>query len=281
MNTLRETPANRTRRSRSIPWKLVQQGSLHLLPVYYLLRLSDLAREGIEHSGSFRFADHIYQGQPSGRTPIGRWLDAQLLAMPAARAFRRRYQRAADVIHAAAERHPLTGNPLRVLAVPCGLPRDIVDVSRKLATTNPRALERIEYHGLDIDPHVIDRARAMTFGRGLGATRFHRGNALNARAYPSCRFDLIVSTGLGDFLGDSDLATFYRLVRQALVPGGTFYTSASDRDQRSDMLMRMAELTPQYRNAGDVQRIFRQIGWSRLDVTSDPTGLQSFVIAVK
>ena len=252
-----------------------------MLPVYYLLRLSDLAREGIEHSGSFRFADHIYRGQPSGRTPIGRWLDAQLLAMPAARAFRRRYERAADVICAAAERHPLMGDPLRVLAVPCGLPRDIVDVSAKLAATNPRALERVEYHGLDIDPRVIEQARAMTFERGLGATHFHLGNALTAGDYPSGRFDLVVSTGLGDFLGDADLETFYRLVRRALVPGGTFYTSASDRDQRSDILMRMAELIPHYRSARDVERIFQRLGWSRVEICRDPTGLQSFVVAVK
>ena len=281
MRPLSERPANLTRHSRSIPRKLVGEGALHLLPIYGLLRLSDLAREGIEHSGSYQFADHIYRDQPSGRTPIGRWLDALLLSLPAAHAFRRRYQRAAGLMRTMAERHPPTGDLLRVLAVPCGLPRDIVDVAAQMSAANPRALERIEYHGLDIDPHVLEQAKRLTFARGLGSTRFHLGNALNGADYPSCRFHLVVSTGLGDFLSDDDLATFFRQVRCALLPGGTFYTSASDRDWRSDMLMRMAELTPHYRHAGDLARILRSIGWSRFEITCDPTGLQSFVTAVK
>ena len=45
---------NFTRRSPSIPRKLLRSGAVHLLPLYYLLRLSDLAREGIERSGIIR-----------------------------------------------------------------------------------------------------------------------------------------------------------------------------------------------------------------------------------
>lgn len=281
MRALTETPANRTRRSRSIPRKLMVEGAFHLLPVYYLLQLSDLAREGIEHSGSFRFADHIYRGQPSGRTPVGRWLDARLLAMPAARAFRRRFQFAAELLRAAAERHPATAGPLRVLAVPCGLPRDIVDVASTLTNSNPDALARIEYHGLDIDRQVIAQARLMTFGRGLGSTHFHVGNAFNANDYPPGRFNIVVSTGLGDFLADEDLEILYRLVHRALAPGGTFFTSASGRDRRSDVLLQMAELIPHYRDASDVERILHRFEWARLDIARDPSGLQTFVTAVR
>src|SRR5712671_2264200 len=89
---------NATRRSRSIPRKLFRQRAFHLVPLYYLMSLSDLGREGIEHSGSFRFADHIYRGTPSGRTLLGRWIDACLLALPAAQAFRRRYEQAQHVL---------------------------------------------------------------------------------------------------------------------------------------------------------------------------------------
>jgi len=71
------------------------------------MTLSDLAREGIANSGSFRFADHIYAGLASGRTPLGRFLDRRLLATPAACAFRRRYQRAQSAIRHALESTPL------------------------------------------------------------------------------------------------------------------------------------------------------------------------------
>ena len=89
---------NRTPRPPSIPLSLVRRGRILDLPVYWLLRLSDLAREGLDHSGSFRFADHIYRGQPSGRTALGRWLDALLLSLPAAQSFRFRYLAARDEI---------------------------------------------------------------------------------------------------------------------------------------------------------------------------------------
>ena len=82
---------NRTRRSESIPRRLVAEGKYHLLPVYALLTTSDLAREGIRNSGSFRFADHIYRNEPSGRYGVGRVLDSVLLKLRGARSMRSRF----------------------------------------------------------------------------------------------------------------------------------------------------------------------------------------------
>ena len=82
---------NRTRRSESIPRRLVAEGKYHLLPVYALLTTSDLAREGIRNSGSFRFADHIYRNEPSGRFVVGRVLDSVLLKLRGARSMRSRF----------------------------------------------------------------------------------------------------------------------------------------------------------------------------------------------
>ena len=47
---------NRTRRSASIPRSLLRRGRVLEVPLYYLLRASDLAREGLDRSGSHRFA---------------------------------------------------------------------------------------------------------------------------------------------------------------------------------------------------------------------------------
>jgi SAM-dependent methyltransferase len=245
------------------------------------MRLSDLGREGIEHSGSFRFADHIYRGTPSGRTRVGRMIDARLLAMPAAQAFRRRCEHAQDVIRRALESHPPEVGPLRVLAVPCGIPRDVINLSGRLKAVNPGLLARIEYHGLDIDPGVLDVACGLTQGCGLAAVHYHLGDALVPEDYPSSRFHVVISTGLGEFLRDEELVAFYTLVYGAMEPGGTFYTSATARDHRSDALLRMAEVVTQYRRAGEVERILRQLPWSRLSLTRDSTGLQTFITAVK
>src|SRR3989344_7382058 len=84
---------NRTRAAPSIPKKLWSEGRWYLLPVYYLLITSHLAYEGIQHSGSYRFADHIYEGRPKGRLGIGKVLDRFFLGLPSARAFRYRYEK--------------------------------------------------------------------------------------------------------------------------------------------------------------------------------------------
>jgi SAM-dependent methyltransferase len=272
---------NLTRRSRSIPRKLLRHGAVHLVPLYYLLRLSDLGREGIEHSGSFRFADHIYRGAPSGRTALGRWIDARLLAMPAARAFRRRCEHAQSVVRLALESFPAGVRPLRVLAAPCGIPRDIIDLCRTLRRENPTLLSRIEYHGLDIDQRALAVASGLTARCGLASAHYHLGDALNRDDYPTLKFQVVVSTGLGEFLRDDELAALHACVYDVLEPGATFYTSATSRDSRSDLFLQMAELVTAYRSAGELERVLRTLPWSRLTLARDPSGLQTFAVAVK
>src|SRR5262245_17428381 len=83
-------PANQTRRTADLVAKFKDEGRWHLVALYHLLQWSDLAREGIAHSGSYRFADHLYRGEPSGRGWAGRTLDRLLLNLPAARGMRTR-----------------------------------------------------------------------------------------------------------------------------------------------------------------------------------------------
>lgn len=270
---------NFTRRSPSIPRKLLRSGAVHLLPLYCLLRLSDLAREGIERSGSFAFADHIYRGVPSGRTVLGRWIDAQLLRMPAARAFQRRCEYSRLTVRRALELRR-NGRAVRVLGVPCGIPRDVMGLA-SLPDSGISPLHRIEYHGLDIDPEVIGLARTMTATCGFRSAAFHCGDALNPASYPDTTFHVIVSTGFGEFLDDEELLVFYRHVYERLEPGGVFYTSATARDAGSDFLLRMAELRTRYRTPEQLGRILRQLPWGGFDMAVDSTGLQTYVTATR
>ncbi len=272
---------NLTRRSRSITRKLLREGRLHLLPVFFVLCLSDLCREGIANSGSHEFADHIYRSVPSGRTWLGRKIDAMVLSLPATRAFRERYKRAQQEIRTALEEFPDDGQPLRVLAIPCGLPRDMTELAAALTQENPALLARVQYMGMDVDPVLLEKATRFVDGSPLLNVRFHRGNALLAEDYPAGKFHAIVSTGLGEFLDDEQLATFYRNVFHALCDGGTFYTSATRAEASSDLLLRMFELETNYRAPADLERILRSLPWRRLVIAQDDSGLQSFVTAVK
>ena len=235
----------------------------------------------MQHSGSHHFADHIYVGKPSGRTALGRWLDARLLAMPAARAFRRRCGKSQRAMQQVLESCGQGDGTVRILAVPCGIPRDLLDLVLTLRGRQASLLERLDYHGMDIDPEVLAEAMALTDACEVTSAHFHRGDALSAQEYPPGPFDLVVSTGLGEFLQPDELVTFYGHVHRVLRPGGVFFTSATARDSSSDLLLRMVELVTQYRSADEVQRLLQCLPWREVRLTRERSGLQTFVMATK
>ena len=279
---------NRTRTATSIPRKLVREGKLHLLPVYALMRTSDLAREGIENSGSFRFADHVYRNEPSGRFGFGRALDAVLLRMRSARSMRNRFYHTQNEIIAAARafdaqrRSEAPGEArttFRVLSVPCGIARDLVMAARRMETDLPAVHACTTFYGLDLDPEPIELSRALA-----GSDKhfsFSRGDALDATSFPS-DLDVIVSTGLGEFLDDELLVQLYKNCHQHLRMGGVFVTSGMQADRVADYLMRqLAELHTHYRRGDELSRWLHTAGFYEVSARQDDVGLQTLVVARK
>jgi hypothetical protein len=283
MNTLTVTPANFTRRTVDLPAKFKREGRFALIPLYHFLRLSELAREGIEHSGSYRFADHVYRNEAAGTGWFGRWLDRRLLNLPAAQAMRSRYWRACEEMHRACTAHFAAGRAgtFRMLTVPCGIPRDVRDFAGKLVAESPERCRQVEYDGMDLDPVVCETASAFLASSVLQSPRVFRGNALDQRCYGAGQYHLIASTGLGEFLSDEDISVLYGNVFEALAPGGVFFTSATAFDRRSDALLRTFELNSHYRNRADLQRLLARQPWDSVEFEEHPTGLQTFVRAIK
>lgn len=273
------TPANFTRRSKSLTKKFIREGRIHFIPLYWFLRLSDFAREGMDHSGSFRFADHLYRGVPSGRGPIGRWLDAILLKLPSSRSMRQRCFESRDAMlnMFAVHRAERPAEPFRVLTVPCGLPRDVRDFVARIAAEDPATAKQISYTGMDLDPAVIEAAQEFLKGSSVATPKLSVGNALERADYPDEAFHFIASTGLGEFLNDADLARFYQNVFETLAPGGTFFTSAANAGRATKPLLEAMELRANYRASEDLQKILALQPWASLEITHDSTGLQTFV----
>ena len=276
---------NRTRTSESIPRKLLRQGKLHLLPIYALMRTSDLAREGIENSGSYRFADHVYRNQPSGRFGIGRALDAVLLRMRGARSMRNRFHHtqreiltAARALESRSAVDPVAVTaPFRVLSIPSGIARDLVLAARTVERELPGVYARSTFFGVDLDPAPVKLSRDLA-GRD-DHYFFTRGDALDATSFPS-ELDVIVSTGLGEFLSDDLLVQFYKNCHDRLRPGGTFVTSSMQPDRVADYLMRqLAELHTHYRRGEEIIRWLHMVGFYEVSARQDDVGLQTLVVA--
>lgn len=267
---------NRTRTSPSIPRRLLREGKPHLLPLYALLRTSDLAREGIESSGSYRFADHVYRGRPSGRYVVGRLLDRLLLRRRGARAMRSRFLHArAQIVAAARSQSP--ARPFRVLSVPCGIARELVEAAAILRVESPSVERRSRFFGLDLDPRPLALSRELAGP----APNLHllQGDAFDPAAYPT-PVDVVVSNGFGDFLTDEELVRFWSICRVALREGGILVTSGMRRDPLADYLMReLAELSVHYRGPGELLRLLRRAGFSNPHARQDETGLLTMLVA--
>lgn len=270
---------NFTRTSSSIPRRLIREGKWYLLPAYALARTSDLAREGMENSGSFRFADHIYRAKPGGRYGIGWLLDALFLALPASRSMRERYLHSRFHVATTLRRGVLAGESVRILSVPCGIARDLVGGANDawLATPRPAATARLI--GMDLDPEPLALSRALAGSER--AFEFIKGDALDPSSYPR-DLDLVVSTGLGEFLDDGELARLYAACFSALRPGGRLVTSGMSRSKLADRLLReLAELHARYRDAAALTAALGEAGFTDIDVHSDRHGLQWLATAVR
>jgi hypothetical protein len=265
---------NRTRRSRSIPVALLRRGHLPAVPLYYVLRLSDLAREGFESSGSYRFADHIYRGVPAGRGAVGRWIDGRLLAMPAVQSFRNRFLAARDTLVSFLERRPAGGRAVHVLSVPSGIPRELVEAAA-IVRSHGRSLEGVSFHALDLDRPVLEEACGFAASHGIELTP-HHGDALDRRSYPKA-VSFVTCTGLGEFLDDDVLERLYGIVFDILEPGGVFVTTGMQRRRVADYLLRLAEIDVHYRSAADLERLARAAGFSDPMTVPDAHQIQTIM----
>ncbi|PWT82678.1 MAG: hypothetical protein C5B57_08295 [Blastocatellia bacterium] len=272
---------DRPRRSRSIPSTLVRRGRLLDVPLYYVLRSSDLVREGLDHSGSHRFADHIYRGEASGRGMFGRSLDALLLGLPAARAFRFRYAVARDEIaRFVLERLGRGADAIAVLSVACGIPRELTDAGALVREHIGWLPHWISFYGLDLDRDVLAEAQRFAAERGLASFQAIHGDALDRHAYPEA-IDFVSCTGLTEFLEDDVVVRLYELLFDVLEPGGCLLTSGMQRRWAADYLLRLGEVATHYRDMSHLRRLAGPLPFRDVRTRIDETGIQTVLIARK
>ena len=272
---------NRTRQSRSLPLALLRRGRVLALPLYAALRHSDLAREGLDHSGSYRFADHIYKGEPSGRGAFGTWLDRQILALPAVRSFRSRFYAARDELTAFLRARAGTPGPIDVLSAPCGIPRELVEAHRAFTSTGPPVRATLTFYGLDLDAEALQQATRFAREHELAPFRPLHGDVFDRAIYPAGGVDFITCTGLAEFLDDDQVSELYATFYGCLRAGGVLVTSGMRGRPLSDYLLRLAELTVHYRTASDLERLARALPFQRINTRVDDLGIQSILVAQK
>jgi 2-polyprenyl-3-methyl-5-hydroxy-6-metoxy-1,4-benzoquinol methylase len=269
---------NKTRQSSSIPRKLMNEGHWYLLPVYYFLITSELAHEGIKNSGSYNFADHIYENKPKGKFFVGKMLDYVLLNLESAKSLRARY------IHAKKEIYNLIKTvshqePIDILAVPCGLSREFFEVARELEKNNILH-NRIHWYGIDLDEKLVETLKEKSEKLGY-KMQFMVGDALNQETYHLKKdYDMIINTGFTEFLDDEKTLCFYKIAYSHLKEGGIFFTSGMMPHKLSEYLMKnIAELHTEYRSEDALKILAQKAGFTKIHTYKDK--LQTILLGTR
>ena len=159
------------------------------------------------YHGDFEFIDAVHCGRISPDPALTRW-DAYLQAQAAPKAVRNRKRYFQELLRA---RSGQNGHALQVLNIGSGPARDV----REWLDSNGTA--GTHFDCVDLDANAIGFAKSLCAAHAE-AVRFIHGNALTFK--PSCRYGLVWSSGLFDYLEDR---LFVRLLRRLLrftEPGG-------------------------------------------------------------
>ena len=271
---------NKTRNSKSIPLKLIKSGKPYLIPLYYLLLTSHLAKEAIISSGSYKLADHIYQGKAKGDFVIGYFIDLLLLNLKSAKSFRFRYLYAKKELLSLIEKFPANRGEIDILAVPSGLTREFFEVIEELHKKGNEKNSRITWHGIDLDKNLIKLLNQKKLNVPA-KMRFHQGDAMNPSTYNQT-YDIILSMGFVDFLTDDKALDFFNIVRSRLKRNGYFITSSMIPHKLSDYLLRnIGEINTVYRSHSEIKNLVFRSGFKKIKVHRDKNKLLTMLVVNK
>jgi hypothetical protein len=189
-----------------------------LRPFIYLSRLGRKAMFGYADSG-ITF-DHIYRNKAKGYTKFGKVVDRALLNLPASKATRSRKERIKTLLRDEIQRNQALGKKTRIVDLASGPARYLVELlSEDIA-------KDVESVCLDSDFHSIKYGKGIAGNRSILYKRSnvlrigpkHRKFALKKNWCPN----VVVSSGLVEYLDDETACSFFKRVRVLLDEGGLY-----------------------------------------------------------
>jgi SAM-dependent methyltransferase len=198
---------------------LLKRGKIHLLPVYYLARLSRLGSELVSNQGSAEYQDLVYLNQPQGRLLIGKIFDRYLLNFPTARGCRSRLAATQETLEQLVTAR--NGSNVVILDLGCGYARGLIALAERI---NSRGNGQVAVYGMDLDQKAIETASARAKEKGLTNVVFSSGDALNPGDYPVRSADIVVLNGLAQYLPRDERMILYRNVHAVLNEDGFLLT---------------------------------------------------------
>lgn len=164
-----------------------------------------------------------------------------------------------------------------VLAVPCGLARELFEIANELESRAPDVLRFVRFHGIDLDRKVIEILQEKA-NQSRAPMRFTVGDALDEKTYYQ-NFDVILSTGFTEYLPDHLVDTFFQIAQEHLKPDGVFVTCGMNAEKKlRHVVSGLASTHMTFRESGQLKRLAVAAGLQILSMYHDTTGLQTMLV---
>lgn len=229
---------------------------------YLPMLLSDYGRMILRRKYDAIATDHAYDAKPHGSLgPLGRAVDAKVLAMPLHEGLRQRLALVEDalVVEARGAGAKRIG-PVRILSAPAGAGRDVANAAARLRASDPALHARLELTALDLD--ATDEALPLAAKRAAAAgknPRTVRGDlfAVNLEG----AYDVVNCIGLTAWMDLDDVERLARRFRQVARPGGAlvvdnFYWHSTSH------LGKLLEMSTRYHDPKAFVAAIEKAGWA-------------------
>jgi hypothetical protein len=161
--------------------------------------------------------DYVYRNQPSGRTPLGRMIDAMYLSSIGWRGIRQRKLHIQELLRRAMVEATAAGMPIRIIDIAAGHGRYVLDAIDASAT-RPESILLRDYSDLN-----VAQGSALIRAKGLAAVAsFVKGDAFDRASLAAVdpRPTIGIASGLYELFADNTLVRTSLAGLADALPGG-------------------------------------------------------------
>lgn len=273
--------------SRSLPWSNpkkyyygITRGLLQTVG-----RLSTGIRLGWRAGfDSGRMLDYVYENQPQGWTPLGRWIDRLYLNSSGWRGIRERGRNLRQSLEQTIGTLRNEGKPAHVLDVAAGPGRYLLDTLESLDDPQVSALCR------DMDEQSLTKGRQLAESRCIRSVRFEKGDAFDPDSFARLdrRPNVVVVSGLYELFDDNHMILrSLRAIHRTLTDDGfLIYTNQPHHPQLELIARTLINRDKQPwvmrpRSQTEMNRLVRDAGFEPMNMLIDDDGIFSVTVAVR
>ena len=160
--------------------------------------------------------DYIYENQPSGKTPIGKWIDRLYLENPGWEAIRKRKHNLIKHLKLAIEDNKRKNEKNYVLDVASGPARYLIETLKEEINTDISAVCQ------DIDLRWVEAGEKIAAKEGVKNISYQKGDAFDIESLAgiSPRPNIIISSGFYDWITDDELVKKSLYIIYEILPLG-------------------------------------------------------------